>query len=177
MLIASWEINMYRLIFILFLVLTNVNAYESEDKLKVIIVGKVAKFITWDNIAHDKFVITILKNPFDNLFDKIYRDRKIHKKDVQLKYINNINDLTFTNILYIPKVRSAELAKVVKETKSKNILTVSDMRGFAEKGGMIQIAFSSQQAKLKINMDNTDKENLHIKASLLKISDVIQGRE
>ncbi len=56
---------------ILFLCFTTLNAYQSEDKLQAIIIGKVAKYITWENTNQEEFVITILKNPFDDLFDKL----------------------------------------------------------------------------------------------------------
>ena len=166
---------MYKVIILLSLLISSINAYEEEDKVKVVIVGKVAKYIKWRNNSSEKFVITVLKNPFNDLFDTIYKSKKIHKKDVEIKYINNIDKLTDTNILYLPKVNSTELNKVLKKIKGKHILSISDMRSFAQKGGMIQISFASQRAKLKINLQSTDRENLQVKASLLKISDVIKG--
>ena len=83
--------------------------------------------------------------------------------------------MTSTNVLYIPKVSTTELKKILKKIKNKNILTISDMRTFASRGGMIQILFYSQLAKLKINLKSAQQEKLQIRASLLQISDVIKG--
>jgi len=164
---------MYKVIIILFLLFYSLDAYETEDKVKVIIVGKVAKFIRWEDNTHKKFIITILKNPFDGLFNTIYDGKKIHKKYVEIKYIDNIDNLSYTDILYLPKISSDELKKIFQKIDGKKILSMSDMRSFAQKGGMVQISFASQRARLKINIDSTNKSKLQVKASLLKISDVI----
>jgi hypothetical protein len=159
---------------LLFLSFTFLNASQSEEKLKAVIMGKVAKFITWKDNTHNTFVITILDNPFNGLIDKLYESKKIKSKRVQIIHTDSINNLGFTNILYIPASRASELSDILKKTKNKNILLVSDIRGFAEKKGTLQIYFVSQKIKLKINLDTAKKENLKIKSSLLRIVSVIQ---
>ena len=168
---------MYKVIIALFLLVHSVDAYESEDKVKVVIVGKVAKFIRWMDNSDKKFTITVLKDPFDGLFDTIYSKKKIHKKNVELKYIDSVDDIADTDILYLPKLSSDELKNVFEKIDGKDILSVSDMRSFAQKGGMIQISFASQRAKLKINTQSTKKSNLQVSASLLKISDIVEGNK
>lgn len=165
---------MYKIFLLLSLFLCNLNAYESEDKLKVIIIGKISKFISWENNTQDDFVITVLNDPFKNLFKKIYAKKKIKSKNVKIVYIDSIDDLKFTNILYIPSSELSNLQNILQKTKTKNILTVSDIRGFAEKKGSVQIYFVSQKIKLKINFDTTKRDGLKIKSTLLNIATVIQ---
>ena len=162
------------LLLLVLLFCSSLNAYESEDKLKVIIIGKVSKFISWKGNMQDEFVITVLKDPFDGLLEKIYSKNKIKSKKVKIVYIDNIDDLKFTNILYIPSSESSNLQAILKKTKDKNILTVSDIRGFAEKKGLMQIYFASQKIKLKINFDTAKEDGLQIKSSLLRIATVIR---
>ncbi len=163
-------------IIISFLLLSlSLNAYETEDKLKVIIVGKVAKYITYSEDNFDTFTITVLNDPFDGLFDKIYIDTKIKSKPVKIVYIDDINNLNSTNVLYIPKVSHSELSHILKKTEDKNILTISDNRGFASRGGVIQLYFVSQKLKLKINTASAKKKNIQIAPMLLRISDVVKG--
>lgn len=154
--------------------LTTLNAYESEDKLKVVIIGKVAKFIKWKDNNYDNFIITVLNNPYEKLFDKTFQNKKIKNKNIQIKYISNIDELTDTNILYIPPSNAKNLSDILSQLDGKNILTVSDIRGFAEKNGMMQIYFVSQKVKLKVNLDVAKRENLKISSSLLRIAKVIK---
>ena len=166
---------MHRLILILFLFFASLNAYESEDKLKVVIIAKVAKFIKWQNNSNDKFIITVLNNPYGDLFAKTLQGKKIKNKSIEIKYIENVKDLSQTNILYIPMTNTKDLNTILDKTKGKNILTISDIRGFADKKGIMQIYFASQKVKLRINLSTAKEDNLQISSSLLRIADVIRG--
>jgi len=139
-----------------------------------VLVGKVGKYVTWDHQNNEKFIITILDNQDNNLFDKVYKNKKIKKHNVELKYIDNIDELSETNILFISVSKSNNLQEILEKTSNKNILTVSVIRGFAQKGGILQIYFSSQKPKIRINLNASKKENLKIKSSLLRISDIVK---
>ena len=153
---------------------SNSLAYESEDKLKSIIIGKLAKYITWNTASSESFVITILQNPFGDLLDKSYQDKKIKSKAVKIKYIDKPDELEFTHILYIPQVNQKQLEQILKKANQNNVLTISDSRGFAEKGGIVQVYFVSQKVKLKINLDIAKAENLMISSALLRIATVVR---
>lgn len=165
---------MNRLILILlFVFISSLNGYESEDKLKVVILGKIANYIKWKDKDSEQFVITVLNNHYENLFNEILDGKKIKKKDIQIKYIDNINQLSDTDILYIPVSQTSKLVSILDKTQGKNILTVSGIRGFAEKGGIVQIYFVSQKVKLKVNLDIAKKESLKISSSLLRIAKIV----
>lgn len=155
----------------------NLYAYELEDKLKSIIVGKIAKFINWENLDSKEFVITIYKNQLGDYFDSIHNGKKINGRKIRIAYINNIENLKFTNILYISKAASAELSSIFDYINNKNILTISDLRGFTQKGGIIQIYSMSQKLKLNINLNKAKKENIKIKASLLRMANIVEGNK
>jgi hypothetical protein len=159
--------------------LTSLNSFssESEDKLIVVVIGKLAKYISWNNASSDEFVITILNNPFDDLLDEIYKDRRIQKKKIQFKYISNIEELEDTHILYVSDVNYKELGKIYDNVKNKNILTISSSKGFAQKGGIVQIYFVSQKLKLKINSELAKVEQLKISSALLRISTIVKEVE
>jgi hypothetical protein len=153
----------------------HLHGYESEEKLQAILLGKISNFITWQERANsNEFVITIYKNPYGKLFENLYANSKVQNKKVRIEYISSLSDLSYTNLLFIPQINSSELESIFETIKNKNILTVSDIRGFAEKNGMIQIYFASQKPKLKINLRRVKEENIQIRSSLLNIADVIK---
>lgn len=163
---------------VLFIILLSsfmhLHGYQSEDKLKAVIIGKVAKFISWQESQRDTFIITVLDSPLQDLLKKMHSKKSIKSKKVKIVHINNIDELEFTHILYIPSSKASSLKKILKKIKNKNILTISDIRGFAEKKGIVQIYFVSQKVKLKINLDVAREENLKIKSTLLAIATVIK---
>jgi len=168
---------MKKLLIFIFLLLfaTSVNSYELEDRLKVMITAKIAKFISWKEEDSTEFVIGVYKNQLSNSFDDILNNASIKSKKVRLEYFENVEDIKKVNILYISKASTSELSAIFKNIENKNILTVSDIRGFAQKGGIIQLYSKNQKLKLRINLDKAQKENINIRASLLKISDLIRG--
>ena len=159
---------------VLALSFSNVHAYETENKLIAVIIGKVSKFVTWKTSDNTTFNITILNNPFGSLLETIYKNKKIKNKSVEVNYIENIEQLSDnTQVLYIANVSHVQLALILKAVAGKNILTISDSRGFAEREGIIQISFISQKVKLKINRKISQQENLTISSSLLKIAKLV----
>lgn len=169
---------MQRLIFIFFisfLILLPLNAYETEDKIKALLLGKISKYIKWKTSDTDNFKITIINNSQDKLFYEMYNDKNINDKIFTINYIDNISQIKDTDILYISADNSHDLENILQEIKGKNILSVSDIRGFAEKGGIVQIYFLSQKPKLKINLDEAKRESFKISSSLLRIVEVIHG--
>jgi hypothetical protein len=164
------------LFFIFSLFSISLNAYESEDKLKVVIVGKVAKYITFKDNNETTFKITVLNNQCKNLFDNVYKNKKIKSKPVEIIYIDKIDNLKSTDILYISKMNTINLQKILQKINGKNIFTVSDMRGFAQRGGILQFYFHSQKLKLKMNTDILQKEGFGANRTLLRIVDIVKEK-
>jgi len=174
MLIVSKQIKVI-LVCLLFEYTVLLNASEPPEKLKALIVGKVAKYVHWKKCDNKYFIITMLNEPFPQLFKNLYTNQKIKKRPVKINNITSINQLQATDILYIPKVNILQLPEILETVDNKNILTVSDIRGFAQKGGMIQLSFVSQKIKLKVNTDVAREHNLHITPTLLRIADRVKG--
>ena len=150
------------------------HAAESEDKLKAVITGKVAKYIQFSETDEKTFVITTYKTPYANLFDQAYDGKKIHSKTVVVKHIDSLDDLGDTDILYLSEADAQTLEEVFEKTKGKKILTISDARGFAERGGMVQYFSHQQKIKIKVNLDRLEENDLKAKASFLNIVEVLK---
>lgn len=161
-------------VFLCIIITLTLNAYKSEDELTVALVGKIAKFIEWPEKSEKHFQITVLKNPFGDLFEKTYANRKIKNQKVAITYIEKIEDLGNPSIFFVPQVPSNELKKIIDYTVDKKILLISNARAFAEKGGAIQVYFTSQKPRLKINLERTNKQEFEIKSSLLRIAEVLR---
>jgi hypothetical protein len=151
----------------------NLHAYQLEDKLKVAIIGKIAKFVQWNKPATKNFSITVL-NTKNQFFKTLLEGKRVNSKPIKIIYINNINNLKESDILYISQNSSQNLQSIFKAVKNKNILTISDIRGFAQKGGMIQLYTKNQKLKLRINVNSVKAGNLKIKSSLLRISTLVK---
>ena len=168
---------MEKLVLIFILFCSSSYGYESEDKLKAAIVGKVAKYVTWSEKRGDSFKITVLNKKTDTLFSKVFSNKKIKNREVEIEYVKDISEISGSDILYIDKEYGNNLAQILEVVGEKKIFLVSDIKGFADKGGMMQIYFISQKPKLRINLENTQNKEFKIKSSLLRIADIVKEEE
>jgi len=154
---------------------TSLLSYQSEKYIEAIVIGKVAKYIKWSKRDSKFFIISVLHNPFEENLDTIYKNRKIDGKRVKIVYIKNIDELPKnSNILYISKEETLNLADIINSVKDKSILTISKIQGFAQKNGILQLYFVERKIKFKINLDSAKRANIQIKSNLLNISEVLQ---
>lgn len=166
-----------KLIVVVFFIYAHLFAYEKESKVICALTAKMAKFTQKNNSNINPYTITILHNQFGNLFAELFRNIKIYDKNVQVIYIDDIDELQTSNILFIFDTAPQELDKILRDIEGKHILTMSTMRGFAQRGGMIQIYAKNQKLKLKINLDNVKKEGIYINSALLRIVHIIRGND
>ncbi|MDQ6979730.1 MAG: YfiR family protein [Mariprofundaceae bacterium] len=150
-------------------------ATESEDSVKVAIIGKLAKFVSGNTPSDHHFTIAVLNNPFGTLPDKILQRKMIHKYPVNIRYIQSLKQLKNAQVLYVPKMNHRAMKKLLQTVRGKKVLTISDSRGFAQRGGMIQLYRKAQNMRLKINLHAAQQAGLRIRSSLLKIADIVEG--
>ena len=146
-------------------------ASNQERDLQAVFLGRFAQFIQWPDKQKEHFVITLIdENPFDNLLDDLYKDKTIHGKPIKIHYITKIADINESDILFITLDSQKEIQKVINYAQEHSILTISAKRGFAQRGGIIQLGFVMQKTHLVINYDAALKSNIKISASLLAIA-------
>jgi len=164
------------LLFCLLLIFSsNIFAYENENKVICAITSKIAKFTQKNNSKITPYTITVFNNQFGNLFTEILKNIKIDNKDVQILYIDDITQLQPSNVLFIFDAPIDKLNKILSFIKNKHTLTMSTMRGFAQRGGMVQIYSQNQKLKLKINLESVKKEGIYINSALLRIATIVKG--
>lgn len=164
---------------VLIALLSTLHASNQERDLQAVFVGRFAKFTQWSNQNDKFFYITIIdKDPFDNLLDDLYRDKKIHGKPIKVQYVKKLEDIKYTDILFITLDNYKDIQKAIEYATKNSILTISAQRGFAQRGGIIQLSFVMQKPHLVINHGAAKKSNIKIKAQLLAIAqEIITGEE
>lgn len=164
---------------VLFSPLTVVFSANEELALQAVFLGRFAQFIKWPDKGKqsEKFIITLIdENPFDKLLDELYKDKKIHGKAVEIHYVRRLEDIQESDILFITLDNPLEVQKLIDYAQKKSILTISEHRGFAQRGGIIQLNFVMQKTQLKINYASAQQSKIKISAPLLAIAQqVIKG--
>jgi hypothetical protein len=77
------------------------------------------------------------------------------------------------NFVYIGAENSDSVASVIAITRGKPILTVSDIDGFANAGGMIELKRKSNKVKVRINLELLSEHGLKASSKLLNLADIV----
>ena len=176
---------LYRtLIFILLtspiLLLPNVGqSADSEQALKAAIIYKLPKFVQWPETSFSNkeqdFHICLIGNQSLERSLNALQERKIKKRSVRISLIsyNEINNQG-CHLLFISKSKKKYLKTILNDVEKKPILTISDMKFFANNGGNIEIYRKNKHFAFRINNQTAKQSKLILAAPLLSMSKVIK---
>jgi hypothetical protein len=151
-----------------------------ENLLKAVFIYNFAKFTRWPDdvwvkrgpslqicsIGHDK-----LANALERLNGRILRQHP-----VKIEQRENTAQLDSCHVLYLAKTLTHEATDITHSLRSKPILTISEISGFVESGGMIELYRSDGRIRFKINLHITREAGLDLSSRLLKLA-IIADRQ
>lgn len=76
-------------------------------------------------------------------------------------------------VLFIGRVMAPALPDLLDRLDKHPLFTVSEIPGFAQAGGMVEIVSANDRVGFHINLDAAKRAGLSIKAPLLQIAEVI----
>ena len=168
-----WNL-LYKLLLVLILVgfpLSSIagETYD-ENQLKAAITYNVAKFVKWpEGTFIDKkspLIICVLgsgaaASGFSSLEGQVLGTRPVH-----VRYLQSLNNYQDGHILYIVHSQASQLNEVLNSLKKKPVLTISDIKGFANRGGMINLVKVGKNIRFAINLDASMAANLQVSSKL-----------
>lgn len=156
-------------------------ADSREYRLKASFIEKFVQLTRWpdDVLPPDKnkpFVIAIMgKNPFGKILDIMYRSDKIEGRRVAVRYIFRPEQITGCHLLFISKSMQKYLLSILKTCRRKPILTISEVEGFARKGGHINFYVTDKDTlHFEINETKVKESGLHMHLLLIEIAKIVK---
>ncbi|KAA3617951.1 MAG: YfiR family protein [Calditrichaeota bacterium] len=154
-------------------------AQTDEYTLKAAFLERFTRFIEWpgsSSVADPEkpFTITVIgQNPFNTLLGDIYDNHRVKNKYVRIRYINKINDIQDTDLLFISRSKKRSLAKIITRIADKPILTVGDSEDYAAQGVHINFYFSGTSIQFEINPEAMRGSQLQASFQLLKLARIV----
>jgi hypothetical protein len=103
---------------------------------------------------------------------KTVKDRK-----VVIKHCETLDDLDKCHILFISRPEEQNLSEILAKVKDWNTLTVSDMEGFAQRGGIISFITVEKKIRFEINLDAAERTRLKISSKLLRLAKIVEDKK
>ena len=143
-----------------------------EYQVKAAFILNFAKFIDWPAAASTDASFTICTlgtDPFDEAFNSL-KGKTIKGKPVAIRHLARVEDLRECQLLFIGSSERKHLASIVKATRSSHLLTVSEVDGFCQAGGGINLVNEKSKVVFEINTKATQQAGLKVSSQLLKLA-------
>jgi len=163
-----------------------------EYQVKAAFLYNFIQFVEWpaEKLSDSNTSINIIilgKDPFGKAFEPI-KDKKVKGKDVvvkRYKSLEEIKDITDKDssestkkikefaqchLLFICSSEREKLKEIIEVVKNYHILTVSEMDGFLEAGGIINWFVEDKKVRFEINTYAAGQANLEIRSKLLRLA-------
>lgn len=150
---------------------------EMEYKIKAAFLYNLAKYTQWpDERSSGPLVIGVVgEDPFGEALDALSA-RTANGRPLEIIHLQPQEDLGACHILFIAPSAQANSAEVLAAVAGTPVLTVSDVEGFPEAGGMVNLPLDDDQIRLEVNLDVALEAELRIGAKLLGLGTIV-GRD
>ncbi|HXF09437.1 MAG TPA: YfiR family protein [Desulfuromonadaceae bacterium] len=152
---------------------------SKEIQIKAVFLFNFAEFVEWPTNAfvdpHAPLVIGVLgEDPFGSFLDDTVRGETVNGHPLAVRRYQDVSEIKDCHILFISRSEADRLEQIVAALKDRNILTVGDFDGFAQRGGIIRFV-TDKKIHLRINLEMAKAANLTISSKLLRPSEIVQA--
>ncbi len=164
---------------LLFLTYPDSRAQSRETLIKAGYIEKFTHFVEWPVSSNEKpyndiFTIAIIgDNDISKTLNDIFLKSDSEDFGYKIVEINTIEQIKDCKILFISDSEKNNLEEILEYTNGKPILTISDSKGFGEKGVIINMFQDGNYIRYEINRKTLNESGLIINSLLLNYAVII----
>ncbi|MBF0477398.1 MAG: YfiR family protein [Deltaproteobacteria bacterium] len=148
-----------------------------ESRVKAAFIYNFAKFVEWPEQAlpdkDDTILLCAIEDTdfgqaFDLIEEKIVKGRKV----VYQCCPKSSRALDTCHIVYLNSQDPKIVQEVLRSLKGRHVLTVGELDGFVQLGGIINLYSSDNKIRFEINVDAANRAGLKLSSQLLKLAKI-----
>jgi hypothetical protein len=146
----------------------------SAEEVKAAFLYNFGKFVVWPPDAlppEAGFVIGVIGD--DSIVEALHRtvqSRSLHDRKIVVKRLRFPREARACHILFVGAGERDHLAGVLAPLEGASVLTVSDMDGFVDRGGMINLVLERSRYRFEVNLRVAERARLTVSSQLLKLA-------
>ena len=144
----------------------------TEQALKAAFVYNFARFTNWPDgwPASEPFVICVLGDAVADELERVVKGRQLAAHAIMVSRSTPGGPHRACHLLYITGIPSSQAAPMVAGLRDAPVLTISDIDGFNDGGGMAQLFFERGQLRFSIRLDPVKRARLQISSKLIVLA-------
>ena len=161
------------------------SAPRSEYEIKAAYLFTFGRFVEWPSrkerdeapsAASVPFTICVLgTDPFGPALDATIADGTVRGRKAVGRRIVEASEATACHIVFISTSEERRLDAVVRDLARAQVLTVSDIPQFVDRGGMIQFVMAGNKVRFEINLPPARDAGLTMSSELLKVASAVRN--
>lgn len=150
----------------------------SEYQVKAAYLYTFTKFVEWPpEVFSDSSAPIVLgivgQDPFGSMLTEIAAGKTVNGRKVIVKSFKEGQDLRRCHILFVSSSEKKHLPQILGDLKGSSVLTVGEMEGYAQSGGMIGFVLEKNRVKLEINLEASTRARLKMSAKMLAVARIV----
>jgi len=146
--------------------------------VKAAFVFNFAKFVNWPDArlrtSDNQMVFCVQRDDLDYRVVKDLEHKSINDRNVTVRILEPRTGIPDCHLLFLSGgVSDSEFDQLVKYATGLNVLLVSDMPDFAERGGHIALITDQNRLRFKINLGATTGAGLKVSSKLLQLAEIV----
>lgn len=149
----------------------------SAPELKAAFLLNFVKFATWSGVQPGASVALCVLDD-DRIGDALttsVRGQTIEGHTLNVQRPKGDAPLQSCHVLFVPGSDPRKVLLRITAVKELPVLTVSDARGFAESGGMIELYEENGRMRFAINVETVQKSGVKLSSRLLDLARIVKN--
>jgi hypothetical protein len=150
---------------------------SKEDQIKAAYIFNFAKFTTWPASKFSEpgspLIIGIFgEDPFGVLIDELVKGELVQGRPIEIKRYKDSDQISYCHVFYVHHSNNVDLEDIIRKLESLDVLTISDIDNFTEKGGIVKFFQDDGKMKFEINGQVVKNSRLMISSRLLRLAEI-----
>jgi hypothetical protein len=152
-----------------------------EYLVKAAFLYNFAKFVEWPPAAFvsDTSPLTLCilgDDPFGKAIDTI-EGKAVGRRRLAVHRTHTLARIDNCHILFVARSERARVDTILIKAGQKGVLTVSDLEGFADSGGMIGLIREGDKVRFEINLEAARQAGLVLSSKLLNLAKIVEPKD
>jgi hypothetical protein len=146
----------------------------TEPALKAAFIYNFAKFTEWpaDVVpAAQPFVMCVVGDAaVSDALERTVKGRMVAGHTMAVSDVAPAEPQRLCHVLYVSQVTASQAAQLVAPLRDVPVLTISDVDGFTELGGIAQFFYEHGQLRFSVHVESAKRAHLQISSRLLALA-------
>jgi YfiR/HmsC-like len=148
---------------------------SEEYRIKALFLYNFAKFVEWPNpVPGDTICIGIVgEDPFGEALTQTIAGRTVNSRAFGVKRLK-LQEARQCQIVFVAASERKRVHAILEALAGSPVLTVGDMHGFAQAGGVINFEIVDSRVRFEVNIDAAERARLKLSSKLLSLAKVVR---